>query len=342
MVFPNIPYRDATSQTDVLASSVGALTTGLRRLIPAMIGVTAVSALMSGGLGGIVGNSGAVANGMLRLRAALEEAFAPLTLWAEEALIRLAENMPDIIKNIQEFLSPLATAFQTAWRWGGNFAAILQGIADAAGAIKFPELPSWLTGGGGGDRPAGGGGDEGLGAGGQGGRTGNPWLDFFGVNRIEPANPFDLDFTRFSNPPTWMRNAADFLRSVDEHGRLNWQFTAPGGTSWDDLVNAWTSGDTGFLRNFTGQALNPGNWGVRAYNPFFGDLYNNPANSLANPLFDAAPSSGYGAASSPVQSQPPGNTYINNQFVVPDRSMQRQAERALEDVGLQQRINGGP
>ena len=128
MTLAREPIPQITRQTTALNASVGALTAGLGRLVPALIGVSAVSAIFGGTLGGIVTHSGAVSNGLIRLQSVLEDLLEPVTFAIEDALIKFAEALPGIVASIQSTLAPLIAEVGAFWAAVSPFTGALGNV----------------------------------------------------------------------------------------------------------------------------------------------------------------------------------------------------------------------
>ena len=158
MTMADQPLAVANRQAGALNTSLVGLAGSLGRLVPALIGVSALTAVFSGSIGSALTGSAAFRNGMLRLTSALETLLEPLALafdrFAAWAALKL--ESPEA----QAFFANLGNAIKAAWEELAIFSGLWQGLQDAWRLLSPPALPG------------GGGGDEGLGTGGQGGFRG--------------------------------------------------------------------------------------------------------------------------------------------------------------------------
>lgn len=158
MTMADQPLVDANRQAGALNNTLIGLGSSLGRLVPALIGVSALTAVFSGSLGSALTGSAHFRNGMLRITAALETLLEPLALAFDEfarwAALKL--ESPEAIA----FFGALGDGIKAAWEELVILSGLWQGLQDTWRLLSPPQ-------------PAGGGGgDEGLGAGGQGGLRG--------------------------------------------------------------------------------------------------------------------------------------------------------------------------
>ena len=165
MTLAGQPLDTIEAQTLSLRNSMGLLRGALGRLIPAFIGVTAVSAIFSGTLGGAITNSGFFRNGMIRLQSAIEDLLEPFAKLIGEAAQWLALKLES--PEAEAFFRGLGDAIGAAWQELVGFASAFGDVNTLAREF-FRTPPRRNQPAGGGDRQVG---DEGLGAGGGGGYT---------------------------------------------------------------------------------------------------------------------------------------------------------------------------
>ena len=160
-----------TRQTQAAANATRGLVAGISRLVLPVLGVTtAMSLLSASGLGGIIGNSGAVRNALLRVQDAIETLAEPFTLWIAEKLLEFADwlNTPEVqeagrrffqgIVDFAEAAGPIVgavlgviwDAIRNIWQVSGavieslgGWAGIFQGIGAAIGVAVDAMRTFW-------------------------------------------------------------------------------------------------------------------------------------------------------------------------------------------------------
>ena len=100
------------------AAATRGLAAGIGRMVLPVLGVTtALSLLNAGGLGAVIGNSGAVRNALLRVQDAFEVLTEPLQIWVADRLEQFADwlGSPAVQAAMAKFWAWLADAASAAW-----------------------------------------------------------------------------------------------------------------------------------------------------------------------------------------------------------------------------------